>query len=417
MQNSYIGDYIKLIVTSKISLEKLKRTIARYKSLSEKLGTEILAEAISQVRDEKHARTRNNLKIFAAYENDVKLIGLTKKYNITKEVAEIIISNDLMGNPNAIEIATMMYKLGITLDLAIEVCKYNAGNFVLNKLDEKYVFHKLRQIYQVKMAIEPELDFERERERIAKLLNIESIKAKYLLMCYMGNNSWGRNSTFYWNHKQFINDIDGHRSYTDKDIKFIKSYVGDPGINNFSRGFVVRDGKTIYNSKSPGKAFTTRGIIKKNRRDYFPLYTAMNKYSLPKDVVVFRGTTIESLNKYGIEQGDSEEEIKKKLNGHYQDGGFVSTSVVVETLRYLDENVNLIINLKAGTPCGVLSEHSVFEFENEVLIPPNVVFNVDDVKVIDEKIYIYLTSIPTKSISYVGSIKEKENTDDGHKQK
>ena len=469
MQNSYIGDYINLMLASQTSIGEIKNEIFLYKACSDQLGSEILAEAISRVRKIRKKDSLSDLDIFVKYKNDVILIGLAKKYKVTKKVAQtildlkipiskmapllakIILDFDLKSNQNAIElssiicqknleknpdavmlaviilnhhlrddpravkIATMMLKLGITLDLAIDVCRYDDGNYSFKQLDEKYVFHKLRQIYQVKMKMEPWLDFENEIERIAKILNLDynDLQTEYMLLSCMGNN-WGRNGTYYWDYGRFIEDVSSDHKYTDEDIVYIKEYVNEPRINGFARGFNIQGDEIYFNGHSHKAAPTDNEIISRIKQNYLPLYKIINKYSLPRDVIVFRGTDIASLSRYGIRLDDSAEDIKRKLGGHYQDGGFMSTSAVAEDNTFMfGSEVNFIINLKTGTPCGELSQYTRdtrYESECEVLIPPNVVFIVNDVRVTDERIYIYLTSIPTKSISYFSSTKE-ENTD------
>lgn len=477
MQNNYINPMVK----NRIDINANRRAMAHYRSFRDKVGEKNFYRAIQKVREAENKGILKDFEIFMAYERTVKIIALTKKYNITRDVAEImvdlnmpftsviqaevickfglknnpnamdlsrvIVDRKLDGNlnaviiaerilkhnlndyPDAVNIVNMVYEFGIPLDLAIEVSKYDNYNYEFKHQNERYIFHKLRQIYRVKMKVDKTINIEREADRISTTLAIDPDKAKYLLYCCMSDN-WGRNSCVYWDYSSFKCDFANDYDYAD-DVNFIYDYISDSSINSYARGFEIIDKHTYYNASGRGDLLENKDIIDKYNYEFLPLYRAANKYSLPnkatnkyslgKDVIVFRGTPIDALNKYGVKPDDSEEEIKRKLNGYYQDGGFVSTSVVVDSEEFLFETVNFIINLKSGTPCCELSKYSNFPEECEILIPPNVVFRVDDVKRVSEgpvdKILIYLTSIPTKSLSYVGSINEKENTDDGHKQK
>ena len=320
-----------------------------------------------------------------------------------------VLNNGLKDHPDAPIVANMVCKLGVSLDLAMEVSQYNHYNYKFKQYDEKYVFHKLRQLYQIKMKTEKNFNMQQEIERIMLNIGIDYEKAKYLLICCMGNN-WGKNSSYYWNNDSFRKDFpnDNHE-FTSEEMAAIKGYIRRPTHNRFARGFKTTGGKTIYDDGSFTVAMTNEEIMDNYSKNYYPLYSALNKYALSKDVIVLRGASIDSLKKYGISIDDSEHEINKKLAGHYQDGGFMSTSYVVEKEgSFLDAEVNFIIDLKAGTPCGVLSGYSEFDVEREILIPPNISFNVNDVKKVDGKIYVYLTSIPTKSLSYVS---DNENDD------
>lgn len=318
-----------------------------------------------------------------------------------------IVNNNLKDNPDSVMIANMVCKLGISLELAIEVIQYNHNNYKFKQFDEKYVFHKLKQLYQIKMKTEENFNMQQEIERIMLNVGIDYDKAKYLLVCCMGNN-WGRNSSYYWSYDRFKEDFStDNNEFTNEEMSAIKGYIRRPSNNKFARGFKTVDGKTVYNAGTFTLAITNEEIMDTYNEYYYPLYQVLNKYSLPKDVVVLRGTSITSLEKYGVSINDSEEDVKKKLAGYYQDGGFMSTSFVVEKKgNFLDNEVNYIIDLKAGTPCGDLSGISEFDVEREILIPPNVVFNVNDVKKIDGKIFVYLTSIPTKSLTHVSNIEE-----------
>ena len=318
-----------------------------------------------------------------------------------------IVNNNLKDNPDSVMIANMVCKLGISLELAIEVSQYNHNNYKFKQFDEKYVFHKLKQLYQIKMKTEENFNMQQEIERIMLNVGIDYDKAKYLLVCCMGNN-WGRNSSYYWSCDRFKEDFStDNNEFTNEEMAAIKGYIRRPSNNKFARGFKIVDGKTVYNDGTFTLAIINEEIMDTYNEYYYPLYQVLNKYSLPKDVVVLRGASITSLKNYGVSINDTEEDVKKKLAGHYQDGGFMSTSFVVEKKgNFLDNEVNYIIDLKAGTPCGDLSGFSEFDLEREILIPPNVVFNVNDVKKIDGKIFVYLTSIPTKSLTHVSNIEE-----------
>ena len=321
-----------------------------------------------------------------------------------------VVNNNLKDNPDSVMIANMVCKLGISLELAIEVSQYNHNNYKFKQFDEKYVFHKLKQLYQIKMKTEENFNMQQEIERIMFYIGVDYDKAKYLLVCCLGNN-WGRNSSYYWSYDRFKEDFPSDNiKFTNEEMAAIKGYIRRPTNNKFARGFKTVDGKTVYNDGTFTLAMTNEEIMDTYNENYYPLYKALNKYSLPKDVIVLRGSSIMSLGNYGVSINDSEEEIKKKLSGHYQDGGFMSTSFVVEKDgNFLDNEVNYIIDLKAGTPCGDLSGFSEFDVEREILIPPNVVFNVNDVKKIDGKIFVYLTSIPTKLLSYDSNIEENSD--------
>ena len=474
MQGSYINNYIKSMVERGISLNDVRKIISNYKSLRSRVNEKIFYRAIDEVKKTKNAKGMNDLEVYTAYERDVKIVALTKQYNITTDIAEIIIDLDipytsvilaeviwkfklrnnpkvmelariivdkkLEDNPNAlviaerilkhkledyigaVEIVNMVYEYGVPLDLAIEVSKFNHChyyNYKFKQNDERYIFHKLRQIYQVKMRVEKDFKFSREVRRISEILDIITDSAQYLLYCCMGNN-WGRNSRCYWDFDRFKSDVASNRVYTKDEINVISDYTIDSVINTYARGFKTNNGRTSYANYAGGvyvRTLENKEIMDKNEKDFLPLYLAVNKYSLPKDVIVFRGVEVDALNKYDINYEDSEEEIKRKLAGYYQDGGFLSTSAVItDETEYLSRDVNFIINLKAGTPCEELSNYSHFEDECEVLIPPNVTFIVNDVKKLNNRILIYLTSIPTKSISYVSSIEEeKEDTDSENK--
>ena len=469
MQGNYISDYIKAVVKSGINLNKIKQAANCYKILCEKLDKKTVDEAINIVKNTKKQKSLNYLEILMAYEQDVKITALTMKYNITPVIAKIMIDlnmpytsavyaaviekfdlknhpngkalsriivnkklddnsdaviiaerireQGLVDNPNAVKIVNMVYNFDVPIDLAIEVCQYDDNNYEFKNRDEKYLFHKLRQIYQVKIKVEGKLNIDQEAKKISTILSIKSDKARCLLFCCMGNN-WGRNSNFYWNYDQFKEDCANDYSYTEEEARLIGRYTHSSSINTYARGFQIRNGKTYYRSSSFTIALDNDEIMDKNKDEYLPLYMAMNKYSLPKDVIVFRGVNMDTLKRYGINYRDSEEEIKRKLNGYYQDGGFMSTSIVIESEDdFLINDVNFIINVKSGTPCGELSEYSAYEKEYEILITPNVTFIVNDVKKMNNRILIYLTSIPTKSLSYVSGIEdEKEDTNIESKQ-
>ena len=377
---------------------------------------------------------RNELDI---QQNTVMLAEIILKFNLkdnpnATKIATFIIDNELMDNadalniyyyvesnnlkdnPDAVIIANMVCKLGIPLELAMEVSQYNHNNYKLKQYDEKYVFHKLRQLYKIKIGTEKDFNMQQEIERIMVNIGIDYEKAKYLLVCCMGNN-WGRNSSYYWNNDRFKQDFpnDNHE-FTSEEMMAIKGYIRRPTQNKFARGFKTTDGITVYNDGSFTTAETNEEIIDNYNNNYFPLYSALNKCALSKDIIVLRGASIDSLKKYRVSGNDSEEEIKKKLAGNYQDGGFMSTSYIVEKDgSFLDAEVNFIINLKSGTPCGVLSDYSEFDVEREILIPPNVSFNVNDVKKMDGKIYVYLTSVPTKALSYFHDVENDDDKSEG----
>ena len=316
------------------------------------------------------------------------------------KIYDFILSNKLLDNPNAITLYNMINNYGLSFELANDVCNFNNNNFYFNQYSPKYIFNKLRQIYQAKMRIEPNLNMEQEVQRIMRIVNMDASQAKYFLICCMGKN-WGRNSSFYWDYNQFKEDFsNSNQEFTDEEMTFINGYIRRPAVNRFARGFETQDGKAMYNNGQFTLAMNNEEI-KENEEQVLPLYNALNKNSLSQDVIVFRGANIGSLSRYNININDSEEEIKRKLGGRYQDGGFMSTSSVIEEKgNFLNCEVNFMVDLKAGTPCGDLSTFSEFDVEREVLIPPNVVFNVSDVRKIDGKIIIYLTSIPTKTATY-----------------
>lgn len=330
------------------------------------------------------------------------------------EIYKFILDNNLTNNANAVMLAKIVCKLNISLDLAMEVIQYNQNNYKFRQYDEKYLFHKLRQLYQIKMKTEENFNMQQEIERIMINVGMDYDKAKYFLVCCMGNN-WGRNSSYYWNNDSFVQDFP-HNNYefTDEEMSVIRGYIRHPIYNQFARGFKKDGDKTVYSDESFTPAMTNEKVMDNYFINYSPLYQALNKYAFSKDIIVLRGTTIDSLKKYKINTNDSEQEIKNKLAGHYQDGGFMSTSYVVEKKgSFLDNEVNFIIDLKAGTPCGYLSGFSEFDVEREILIPPNVIFNVNDVKKMDGKIFVYLTSIPTKSISYVENNENDDTKSEG----
>lgn len=385
------------------------------------------------------ARIIFNKELFT-YPNTVTLAEIILKFNLKDnpdviKISHFIMDNNLKDNSDAlniynfitnnnlnntfdaVQIANMVCKLGISLDLAMEVSQYNHENYNFKQQDEKYVFHKLRQLYQIKMKTEPNLNMQKETERIMRTLNVDSLKAKYLLVCCMGNN-WGRNSSYYWDYNNFKEDFaNNNKDYSDDEVRVILGYTRRPTINSFARGFEIRDGKTNYSDGNFSLAMTNEEIMERTNDLYMPLYKALNKHSLSKDVIVFRGASIKALEKYKINSNDSEEDIKNKLAGKYQDGGFMSTSVVIEEKgNFLGNEVNFIIDLKSGTPCGDLSGYTDFDEECEILLPPNVTFKVDDVKKTDGKIFVYLTSIPTKSLSYFGNnVEENDETISGRR--
>ncbi len=313
--------------------------------------------------------------------------------------------NNLENNPDAAMIANRVIKLGISLDLSIEVSRYNHYNYAFEQSDEKYILDKLRQFYQIKLKTEPDFNMQKEIERIMMVaICADRYKAEGLLMCCLGEN-WGKNSSYYWDHDKFKKDyhVDS-QVFTEEEIRSIQSYTQRPDINNMARKYKVWGGR-IYSIDEVEYMTSEMGTM--FHKEYSKLYDTLNKHSLSKDVVVLRNTSIDSLEKYSVSVNDSEEEIKKKLRGYYHDDGFVSTSSVITKEGVFGGEVCFIINLKAGTPCGEISRYSYRKEECEILIPPNVSFTVNDVKKIDGKIMVYLTSIPTKSLSYVGTTEEE----------
>ena len=367
---------------------ELSRIIYR-NELYNKPNTVMMAEIIQKFELKDNADANK----IATFIMNNKLMNNTSAIDIYHYIE----NNNLKNNPDSVMIANMVCKFDIPLDLATEVSQYNNNLYKFKEYDEKYVFHKLRQIYQIKTKTEENFNMNQEIERIMVNVGTDYEKAKYLLISCLGNN-WGRNSSYYWNYYDFIQDFpNDNYKFTKEEMAAIKSYTLQPEQNVFGRGFKIANGETIYNNGTKSLEMTNENIMDTYDISYHPLYQALNKYSFPKDIIVLRGASIDALKKYNISASDSEQEIKNKLAGHYQDGGFMSTSYLIEKEgSFLNTDVNFIIDLKAGTPCGELSSFSEYDSEHEILIPPNVSFDVNDVKKIDGKIYVYLTSIPTK---------------------
>lgn len=126
---------------------------------------------------------------------------------------------------------------------------------------------------------------------------------------------------------------------------------------------------------------------------------------LKENTIIYRGVRIDAFSKYGINKGDTAEEVYEKLtkdgNFIYEDKGFMSSSPVpVGITNYKD--VVFEIKTPAGTPIIDLSY--INEFERETLFFPGQKLHLDGVYIskdpsVQDQIRIKFTAIPNSNTS------------------
>lgn len=115
--------------------------------------------------------------------------------------------------------------------------------------------------------------------------------------------------------------------------------------------------------------------------------SALNKYSSPRDMVVRRGSNLNSLKALcGVENVSDLFKDPESLKGKVaQDEGFLSTSLLPGK-GFTGLGVEYQILVPQGSKAPYIEEYSLFKGkrENEVLIAPGGVFRVIEAQVIGE---------------------------------
>ncbi len=120
---------------------------------------------------------------------------------------------------------------------------------------------------------------------------------------------------------------------------------------------------------------------------------ALGMYTLDSDLVVGRGASWDSLERFGVRKGDTAETIFAKLtrNGNtYCDSGFMSSTPELGGGFMNGNEINYIMNVNQGTSIGNFAGYNAGE--KEVLLDYGTKFKIDSVKK-DEygKVYIFLS--------------------------
>lgn len=170
-------------------------------------------------------------------------------------------------------------------------------------------------------------------------------------------------------------------------------------INEYSynpmTGQIISDvwGGIPYGLNVDGSAGTFSDLLTRVKSESKALSDALGMSRLDTDLVVGRGAGWDSLERFGIREGDTVETIFAKLTkdgNTYCDSGFMSSTPELGGGYMQDYPINFIMNVNQGTSVGNFAGYNFWE--REVLLDYGTKFNIDSVKQdAYGKIYIFLS--------------------------
>ena len=303
------------------------------------------------------------------YELSQEVVNLMSKENVSSEVAQVMLIDGVSS-----EVANIILKENVSKEVAeIMLNEMNNGNLITPEIAQ--------------VMYEKKLSFQEASMLPKEFRTYESFVDEY----YDASNSVA--STLSDAEKMLISDYtqDGEKS----GYVTLNGMLRGTVIDNRSETVTFRHAfgnETVYTFEEFFKRVgeTPSQFIFRTYDEVNMLNDIVSRNEFKEDTVVFRGVGIEALKDFGITSVSSESEIMESLGRVYTEKGFLSASPINDG-RYMDKEVNFIINCKKGKK---FADFSLFNSgEQEIVLGSDSRFKITDVKKENNKIKIYMTSL------------------------